>query len=163
MILSRSLLACLPTLALAAPAPQAQNANAPRPPQAYKTNQARADAVKEAFLHSWSGYYRYSFPHDELHPLSNTGGDSRNGWGASAVDALSTSIIMGLAEPLDQILDHVPKINFDVAQGSVSLFETTIRYLGGFLSAYDFLGPGGPSRKLVKPDKVKLVPIYIRL
>jgi mannosyl-oligosaccharide alpha-1,2-mannosidase len=158
MILSKSFFALLPTLALAAPAPQVQNANSPTPPQAYRTNQGRADAIKEAFMHSWSGYYRYAFPHDELRPLSNAAGDSRNGWGASAVDALSTAIIMGLAEPVDQILDHVPKINFDVAQGSVSLFETTIRYLGGFLSGYDFLGPGGPARKLVKPEKVRYPP-----
>lgn len=40
-------------------------------------NHARADAVKEAFQHAWDGYMKYAFPHDELHPVSNTYGDSR--------------------------------------------------------------------------------------
>ena len=40
-------------------------------------NQAKADAVKEAFQHAWDGYIKYAFPHDELHPMSNGYGDSR--------------------------------------------------------------------------------------
>lgn len=40
-------------------------------------NQAKADAVKEAFQHAWNGYVKYAFPHDELHPVSNGYGDSR--------------------------------------------------------------------------------------
>ena len=40
-------------------------------------NQERADAVKEAFEHSWNGYFQYAFPNDELHPVSNTFGNSR--------------------------------------------------------------------------------------
>lgn len=40
-------------------------------------NQAKADAVKEAFQHAWDGYVKYAFPHDELHPVSNGYGDSR--------------------------------------------------------------------------------------
>ena len=39
--------------------------------------QERADAVKEAFEHAWNGYYTYAFPNDELHPVSNTSGNSR--------------------------------------------------------------------------------------
>ncbi|CAD6499805.1 BgTH12-03912 [Blumeria graminis f. sp. triticale] len=57
-------------------------------------NQARANAVKEAFLHAWDGYYRYAAPNDELHPVTNSFSNSRNGWAASAVDALSTAILM---------------------------------------------------------------------
>jgi mannosyl-oligosaccharide alpha-1,2-mannosidase len=61
----------------------------------YIVNTQKADAVREAFRHAWGGYKQYAFPHDELHPVSNGFGDSRNGWGASAIDALSTAIIMG--------------------------------------------------------------------
>lgn len=60
----------------------------------------------------------------------------RNGWGASAVDAFSTALIMDNEPVWKDILDFVPKIDFSVSydgQG-VSLFETTIRYLGGLLS-----------------------------
>lgn len=40
-------------------------------------NQAKADAVKEAFQHAWDGYIKYAFPHDELRPVSNGHADSR--------------------------------------------------------------------------------------
>lgn len=59
---------------------------------------------------------------------------NRNGWGASAIDAFSTALVMGNKEVVKQILDYVPKINFDQTSTEVSLFETTIRYLGGLLS-----------------------------
>lgn len=62
---------------------------------------------------------------------------SRNGWGASAVDAISTALVMENDEVIKQIVDHIKTINFnETVQGgeSVSLFETTIRYLGGMLS-----------------------------
>ncbi|KAF2020568.1 glycoside hydrolase family 47 protein [Aaosphaeria arxii CBS 175.79] len=102
----------------------------------------RAQAVVDAFRVSWDGYYKYAFPNDELNPLENGSSNSRNGWGASAIDALSTALIMGEKQIVNQILDHVPKINFGKTDSDVSLFETTIRYLGGLLSGYDFLtGP----------------------
>ena len=41
-----------------------------------------------------------------------------------------------------QLLDFIPTINFGNTTSEVSLFETTIRYLGGLLSAYDIMtGP----------------------
>lgn len=102
----------------------------------------RAQTVKDAFLHAWDGYYKYAFPNDELHPVDNGFGNSRNGWGASAVDALSTALIMELPEVVDQIVDHIATIDYSKTNTTVSLFETTIRYLGGMLSGYDLLtGP----------------------
>lgn len=102
----------------------------------------RANAVKEAFQHAWDGYKKYAFPHDELHPVSNGYGDSRNGWGASAVDALSTALVMRNADVVSQILDFIPTIDYSQTSSQVSLFETTIRYLGGMISGYDLLtGP----------------------
>ena len=40
-------------------------------------NEERAAAVKEAFTHAWTGYKTYAFPNDELLPVSNTFGNSR--------------------------------------------------------------------------------------
>jgi mannosyl-oligosaccharide alpha-1,2-mannosidase len=40
-------------------------------------SQQRADAVIEAFRYAWTGYETYAFGHDELHPVTNTYGDSR--------------------------------------------------------------------------------------
>lgn len=63
----------------------------------------------------------------------------RNGWGASAADALSTAAIMELPDVVDQILEHLANVDFTKTTTSVSLFETTIRYLGGMISGYDLL------------------------
>lgn len=106
--------------------------------------QERRDAVVAAFQFAWDGYSTYAFPNDELQPVNNSFANSRNGWGASAVDALSTACIMGLPDIVNQIVDYVPSINWGVSYEDevVSLFETTIRYLGGLLSGYDLLtGP----------------------
>jgi mannosyl-oligosaccharide alpha-1,2-mannosidase len=43
---------------------------------------------------------------------------------------------------VNKIIDYIPTINYFQTQSDVSLFETTIRYLGGMISGYDFLnGP----------------------
>ncbi|KAI9741587.1 MAG: maturation of Asn-linked oligosaccharides protein [Claussenomyces sp. TS43310] len=96
--------------------------------------QQRAAAVAETFQIAWNGYHQYAFPHDELHPLSNSWGDPRNGWGASAVDGLDTAILMGNTEIVETILNWLPTVDWGNTTESVSLFETTIRYLGGMLS-----------------------------
>lgn len=118
---------------------------------AIRQEPSRADVVREAFSHAWDGYRKYAFPHDELHPVSNGHGDTRNGWGASAVDALSTAIVMGNETIVNEILDFIPTIDFSRTDDEVSLFETTIRYLGGMLSGYDLLQ--GPAKGLVKDQK----------
>lgn len=49
---------------------------------------------------------------------------------------------MGEKEIVNQIISYIPTIDWSTTATSVSLFETTIRYLGGMLSGYDFLsGP----------------------
>lgn len=55
----------------------------------------------------------------------------------TAIDSLSTAIIMGDSDAVDAILDHVPTVDFSTTKGvneSVSVFESNIRYLGGMLS-----------------------------
>jgi mannosyl-oligosaccharide alpha-1,2-mannosidase len=46
-------------------------------PDNHTLNRERADAVKAAFEFAWDGYQKYAFPHDELHPVSNSYSDSR--------------------------------------------------------------------------------------
>lgn len=132
-----------------------QASSTPQPVE--RGDDSRATAVKEAFSHAWDGYYQYAFPHDELHPISNSSGDSRNGWGASAVDALSTAIIMRNATIVQQIIDHIATINYSKADSEsfVSLFETTIRYLAGMLSGYDLLTEAASG--LVGEDSVNVL------
>ncbi|KAI1291455.1 glycoside hydrolase family 47 protein [Xylaria venustula] len=147
----------LAALGLVSPAAVSASPLARRGPS-YVTHQDRADGVKEAFQRSWDGYYTYAFPNDSLMPISKSYTNDRNGWGASAVDAVSTALIMENKEVVSQIVDHIKKINFNqtvVGGESVSLFETTIRYLGGMLSAYDFLT--GPFKGTVDDDSVQAI------
>ncbi|KAM0262299.1 hypothetical protein ACHAQJ_001768 [Trichoderma viride] len=129
--------------ALAYPRPAAVKRGSPNP--------SRAAAVKAAFRTSWNAYHQFAFPHDDLHPVSNTFDDERNGWGSSAIDGLDTAILMGDADIVNTILQRVPQINFTttaVANQSISVFETNIRYIGGMLASYDLLK--GPFSSLVK-------------
>lgn len=106
---------------------------------------ARQQKVKEAFLHGWSGYKKYAMGYDELMPLSHRGVDGLGGLGATIVDALDTAMIMGADEVVTEagtwIEKHLPERI--AAKGQVNLFETTIRVLGGLLSAYHLSGQGG--------------------
>ncbi|KAL0489765.1 mannosyl-oligosaccharide alpha-1,2-mannosidase, partial [Acrasis kona] len=99
----------------------------------------RRGAVKDAFVHAWTGYEIHAFGHDEIRPTSNITNDSWGGWGVTIVDSLDTIIIMDLKHLLPRCEDHVSKINF-VSEKFISVFETSIRYLGGLISAYDLSG-----------------------
>ena len=104
--------------------------------------QERAAAVKDAFTFAWNGYFTTCKGQDELEPVTNTCSDPRNNWGASAVDALSTALVMESQPIVTDILDYIATIDYTTTATEVSLFETTIRYLGGMLSGYDLLkGP----------------------
>ncbi|KAK0199195.1 seven-hairpin glycosidase [Desarmillaria ectypa] len=94
------------------------------------------DAVKEIFQESYAAYKKYAFGHDDLLPVSKSFSDGRNGWGASIVDAMSTMDLFSEA------VDFASNIDFSRSQtpDTVSIFETTIRYVGGLLSAYELGG-----------------------
>jgi hypothetical protein len=63
----------LTTLAI----PHGNLANRQSRPDNHTLNRERSDAVKAAFEFAWNGYKKYAFPHDELHPVSNSYSDSR--------------------------------------------------------------------------------------
>lgn len=103
---------------------------------------ARQQKVKDAFIHAWSGYKAHAMGYDELMPLSHRGVDGLGGLGATVIDALDTAMIMGADEIVYEagswIEKHLPqRIE---GKGQVNLFETTIRVLGGLLSAYHLSG-----------------------
>jgi mannosyl-oligosaccharide alpha-1,2-mannosidase len=98
----------------------------------------RQAAVKEAFLHTWSGYKKYAWLQDEVTPVTGGFKNSFGQRGATLVDALDTLIIMGLKEEFYHAIHAIKKIDFTTAGvARLNVFETTIRYLGGLLSAYD--------------------------
>ncbi|THH11407.1 hypothetical protein EW146_g8052 [Bondarzewia mesenterica] len=94
------------------------------------------EVVKSIFNDSYEAYRKFAFGHDDLSPLSQSFSDGRNGWGASIVDAMSTMNFF------DEALNFSQNINFTQSQtpDTVSIFESTIRYVGGLLSAYELSG-----------------------
>jgi mannosyl-oligosaccharide alpha-1,2-mannosidase len=52
------------------------------------------------------------------------------------IDSLSTLIVMDLNDEFLRVMPRIHKINFKVDE-DVSVFESIIRYLGGFISAYE--------------------------
>ncbi|KAF9940019.1 mannosyl-oligosaccharide alpha-1,2-mannosidase [Mortierella alpina] len=63
-----------------------------------------------------------------------------NGQGFTIVDSLDTILLMGLDKEFEEAKAWVKdELSFD-QDGEVNLFETTIRVLGGLLSAYDQSG-----------------------
>lgn len=118
---------------------------------------ARQQKVKEAFIHAWSGYKSYAMGFDELMPLSHRGVDGLGGLGATVIDALDTAMIMGADEVVYEAGSWIEKHLTEKIEGKgqVNLFETTIRVLGGLLSAYHLSGgnQGGiPGDKGPKPS-----------
>ncbi|KIL63151.1 glycoside hydrolase family 47 protein [Amanita muscaria Koide BX008] len=97
-------------------------------------------AVKQLFDNSYQAYLKFAQGHDEVTPVDGSFTDPRNGWGASIVDGLDTMAIMG--EDLTQSLKFISSIDFSKSNtpDSVSVFESTIRYVGGLLSAYELTG-----------------------
>ncbi|CDS01874.1 hypothetical protein, partial [Sporisorium scitamineum] len=117
------------------------------------TSKARADQIKAAYHTSYEAYLKYASGHDALLPLTNGFTDPFGGWGASVVDSLSTSFLMGHKDLYDQGVEYSKKIDFTkTSSSSISLFETNIRYLAGLISAYE-LG-GKKEQKLIDQAKV---------
>ncbi|KAJ3207666.1 hypothetical protein HDU82_003484, partial [Entophlyctis luteolus] len=96
--------------------------------------QDKMDAVKEA---------------NDLNPVSMTPHIWYSNYSLlnTPVDALDTLLIMGMNEEYAAARDLVfERLDFSAINTQVSLFETTIRILGGLLSAYDLSG----DRRLVE-------------
>ncbi|XP_038714010.1 mannosyl-oligosaccharide 1,2-alpha-mannosidase MNS1-like [Tripterygium wilfordii] len=100
----------------------------------------RREKVKEAMIHAWSSYEKYAWGQDELQPQSRSGVNSFGGLGATLVDALDTLYIMGLKEQFQRAREWVANsLDFN-KDYDASVFETTIRVVGGLLSTYDLSG-----------------------
>ncbi|KAK3940536.1 mannosyl-oligosaccharide alpha-1,2-mannosidase [Diplogelasinospora grovesii] len=98
---------------------------------------SRRDEVKKAFVTSWDAYSRHAWGNDRYHPVSQQGSQmSPNGLGWIIVDSLSTMMVMNLTAPLAESRKWLQRsLSYDQDQ-DVNTFETTIRMLGGLLSAH---------------------------
>ncbi|KAI0517804.1 glycoside hydrolase family 47 protein [Xylaria bambusicola] len=107
-------------------------------PTARETRETRQQQVKAEMERSWAGYWKYARGHDELSPVTKSFRDPFCGWAATLVDSLDTLWIMGMEDEFKEALLEVEKIDFTVSKrAEIPVFETTIRYLGGLIAAYD--------------------------
>lgn len=100
-------------------------------------------AVKKAFASSWAAYVKDAWGSDEYHPMSHTGTNlsSDGGIGFTIVDALDALLITGhrseYRRARDWVMDNlVGSAKKWERRGRFNVFETTIRTLGGLLSAH---------------------------
>lgn len=95
------------------------------------------EEVKEVFLQSWNSYESNAWGKDVFHPITGEGenmGPKPLGW--MIVDSLDTLLLMDCQEEFERAknwVKHDLDYNFDY---NVNVFETTIRMLGGLLSAF---------------------------
>lgn len=93
--------------------------------------------VKKAFLDSWHDYVKHGWGTDVYSPVKQSGkniGKEPLGW--IIVDSLDTMMLMDCKDELEDAKAWVDaELNYDIAS-DVNVFETTIRMLGGLLSAH---------------------------
>lgn len=109
-----------------------------------KIAKERRDFIKKMMEHAWTGYVNHAWGSNELRPISKRGHTASifgaSSSGATVVDALDTLYIMGMKDEFERARKWVAmSLSFNHAS-DVSVFETTIRFLGGLLSAYAFSG-----------------------
>lgn len=103
--------------------------------------ESKLGTIKSVFKRSWDGYKEFAWLQDELRPVSGTYRNPFATWGATLVDTLDTLWMMGLQEEFEEAVKAVDQIDFTTTpRADIPLFETTIRYLGGLLAAYDLSG-----------------------
>ncbi|XP_038112488.1 mannosyl-oligosaccharide alpha-1,2-mannosidase IA isoform X3 [Culex quinquefasciatus] len=105
----------------------------------------KREKVKEMMIHAWDNYKLYAWGKNELKPITKRGhsGSIFGAYdlGATIVDGLDTLYLMGLHKEFDEGRDWVErKFSLDSVSNDLSVFETNIRFIGGFLTCYAFTG-----------------------
>ncbi|CAM9618148.1 unnamed protein product [Ectocarpus fasciculatus] len=132
---------------------------------------ARREELREevlgAFDHAYQSYVTYAYPADELMPLSCKGrgwqrrtrgtiDDALGGYALTMIDSLDMHAVVGDGEGFRQATATLLRdfesgvLTFD-RDVVVSVFEASIRVLGGLLSAHQIATELGPSGRLGPP------------
>ncbi len=101
----------------------------------------RRTHVRNAMQHAWNGYREHAFGKDEVQPISGKSNTRWEGLGTTLVDSLDTLWLMGMKEEFYEARDWLKESlqnGLHDVDSYVSVFETTIRSLGGYLAAYDW-------------------------
>lgn len=118
--------------------PPLQHNFPPESSEARTTRLERRGAIRASLKHTWESYKTYAWTKDELSPVEAGSRTTFGGWAATLIDSLDTLWIMGMEVEFKEAIATLDDIDFSVSESDVlSLFETTIRYLGGLLGAYD--------------------------
>ncbi|RYP46438.1 hypothetical protein DL768_007350 [Monosporascus sp. mg162] len=123
---------------------------------------ARLRMVEAEARRAWAGYKKYAWMHDELSPVSKKFRDPFCGWAATLVDSLDTLWIMGMKDEFEDAVKAVGDIDFTTSSRSeIPVFETTIRYLGGLIAAYDVSGGKAGGYTVLLDKAVELAEILM--
>lgn len=105
---------------------------------AHTRREKRRKIVKDTFTRCWSSYRQHAWLADELTPVTGGKRNTFGGWAATLVDSLDTLWIMGMKTEFEEAVAAAIIIDFTKTESNeVNVFETTIRYLGGYLGAFD--------------------------
>ncbi|XP_013138734.1 PREDICTED: mannosyl-oligosaccharide alpha-1,2-mannosidase isoform A-like [Papilio polytes] len=125
----------------------AENKYVPVPlkPNADPELKKKVDTVREMMRHAWNNYKLYAWGKNELKPISKRAHLSSvfgaGDLGVSIVDGLDTLYLMGLTDEFKEGRDWVAEhLHFTDIDSDLSVFETTIRFVGGLLSCYALTG-----------------------
>uniref|UniRef100_A0A0N5BJW6 alpha-1,2-Mannosidase n=1 Tax=Strongyloides papillosus TaxID=174720 RepID=A0A0N5BJW6_STREA len=121
------------------------------------------EKVRRMFYHAYNGYLDYSFPLDELKPISCTGMDTWGSFSLTLIDSLDTLLILGNYTEFERVVDLVLKTVDPDIDINASVFETNIRVVGGLISAHVLHGKV-PNAKLPEgwPCKGPLLDLAVK-
>ena len=122
------------------PLPKVQHTFSSLSSSALEQRRYRQKEVQKTFQRCWRAYKEKAWLKDELTPVSGGWNNNFGGWAATLVDNLDTLIIMDMHADFEEAVAAAMQIDFgpeSCTLPEVNIFETTIRHLGGFLSAYD--------------------------
>jgi ER degradation enhancer, mannosidase alpha-like 2 len=86
--------------------------------------------------HGFESYIRHAFPSDEIRPIEGTGHDTLGSYALTLVDSLDLLALSGMHDEFRQHSRWVQEHVHFAIDKEVSVFETSIRILGGLLSAH---------------------------
>ncbi|PPQ65611.1 hypothetical protein CVT24_011820 [Panaeolus cyanescens] len=122
----------------------------------------KRDAVVGAFKHAWAHYEKYAMGSDEYHPVTKKGSNfsEHGGIGYTVIDAIDTMQIMGLKKEYQSARNWLAtKQTFD-RDNNYNTFETTIRVLGGLLSAYHLSGKDALYLQKAQDLADRMMPVF---
>ncbi|KAJ3301995.1 hypothetical protein HDU76_005594 [Blyttiomyces sp. JEL0837] len=103
----------------------------------------KMEFIKNMTIHAWTGYKKYAWGYDDLLTRSQKGHNWHGPFTLlnTPVDSLDTLLIMNLETEYEEAKNLVlSELYFNNITEGISVFETTIRVLGGLLAAFDLEG-----------------------